>query len=78
MKEIEGIEQEIYYDKKIKKLNIELADDKGRPLILFQDWTKKSKCKTLITLHIKEAIELKSIIDKLVVGYLEDKIENKS
>lgn len=67
----------IYYDKKCDKLNLELVKKKFRiPSnehyyeIHFQDWSKDNKSKTLLKLHIKEAIELKSIIDNLVYAAL--------
>lgn len=61
------------YDNKIKKLNLELGVDRiGTPLIQLQDWTKKNKSKPLVTLHIKEAIELKAVIDNLVFNYLDE------
>ena len=73
-----GEVKEIMYDKKIKKLNVELAkiniaiSSRGHdmPLILFEDWTQDKKIKHLFTLHIKEAIELKAILDKLLFDYL--------
>ncbi len=75
-KEICGTEKVINYDKKIKKLNLMLAKDEfGCPIIIFQDWTGVDS-KDLFRLHIKEAIELKSDIDMLVINYLEDKDKN--
>lgn len=66
-----GEEKEIFYDTKVKKLNLELCIDKlGTPIIRFQDWTGK-KNKSLFQLHLKEAIELKSIIDNLFFDYVE-------
>lgn len=68
MKRICGETTDIIYDEHISKLNLELAlDPIGTPVILFEDWTKKGK--ELFTLHIKEAIELKGMIDNLVVDY---------
>jgi poly(3-hydroxyalkanoate) synthetase len=56
-------------DKRIKELNLELAKDSvGTPLIIIQDWTNE---KDIVRLHIKEAIELKSMIDRLVLDWLE-------
>ena len=56
---------DIGFDKNIKKLNLELIKDKiGCFCIEIQDWTKGET--TLVRLHIKEAIQLKSIIDNLV------------
>jgi|GEM_PF-3427912 len=68
---------DIFYDKDVRKLNLELVKDKiGTPMIIFQNWTGR-KCTNLLTLHIKEAIELKSIIDKLVLDYTEHLIEGE-
>ena len=69
--EVCGIEQEIHYDKEIMRLNLELVsvmlpDEEPYYEIHFQDWKKDGKCKTILKLHIKEALELKSIIDQLV------------
>lgn len=69
-----GHTKEINYDDKIKKINLELAyDNIGTPIIIFGDWTNKGK--DLFTLHIKEAVELKSIIDNLIIDYHENEIE---
>jgi len=63
-----GTEMELMYGK-VKKLNLELAKDElGCPAIIFQDWTGKSK--DLFRLHLKEANELKSVIDNLILDYL--------
>lgn len=72
MNEICGSVQEIMYDPKIDKLNLELVIANGIPLIVFEDWTE-DETRNLFRLHIKEAIELKSVIDQLVVDYLEEK-----
>jgi hypothetical protein len=62
---------DINYDKEIKQLNLELIkDENGTPIIKFQDWTGDGK--DLFSVHIKEAIRLKSVIDSLVVEYLEN------
>ena len=53
-----------------KKLNLELCTDAiGSPCILFSSWTKKRKEKDFFVLHLKEAIELKGIIDKLIFDW---------
>jgi len=75
--EICGEVLNINYDDKIKIINAELAQDSiGTNLIILQDWTKKSK--NIITLHIKEAIELKGVIDRLIYDSfdLKGEIEN--
>jgi len=76
MEKISGEVMDIHYDEKIEKLNLGLARDKcNSPVILFEDWTKEGE--HLLTLHIKEALELKAIIDKLVFDYtmeLEEKL----
>ena len=77
-KEIEicGEYKELFYDKKVKILNLELAKDSiGSPIIIFQDWTKKNKSKELFRVHIKEAIEIKAIIDNLIIDYYEELLE---
>jgi len=52
-----GNAHEIFYDGKVKRLNVELAfnnkNDMHIPLIILQDWTTKTS-KTLLKLHIKE------------------------
>lgn len=58
-------------------MDIILVKDYGTPLLVIYTGKKKSTTKKILTLHIKEAIELKSIIDKLVLDYLEEKIEDK-
>ena len=45
--------------------------------IKLQDWTNKHTSRDLVILHIKEAIELKSIIDNLVFDFLVNIQENK-
>jgi len=76
IKAICGETKDIMYDEKIKKLNLELVKDEiGTPLIIFQDWTNERDAKDILTLHIKETIELKSIIDNLVLAYTEDMLE---
>ena len=62
---------EIFYDKKIDKLDfslIEITDIDGgiNYKIAIENVTNNMKPKKLVELHIKEAIEIKSIIDKLV------------
>ena len=42
--------------------------------ICIQDWTKAKYSTTLVTLLIKEAIEIKSIIDKLIYDITMDEI----
>lgn len=76
-----GEVKDLFFDKYIKKLNLELVKvtDKHNNFhyeIHFQDWSKKNKSKTLFKLHIKDAIELKSMIDKFIVDMQEDMILN--
>lgn len=62
----------ICYDDWVKELNIQLVRRDGTDgyfVIKLQDWTRNNST-TLVTLHIKEAIELKSIIDNLVYAAL--------
>lgn len=71
--EISGEAIDIHYDKKINKLNIELAmSSLGGPIIIFQDYSNVGKSRDILTLHLKEAIALKSIIDNLVVDFITD------
>jgi hypothetical protein len=71
-KDICGITGKIHYDGEIEELNLELVrvgtKKDGYFAIEFQDWTDDDEpiAKTLIRLHIKEAIELKAKIDQLV------------
>ena len=77
-KEIEicGEYKELVYDKKVKILNLELAKDSiGSPIIIFQDWTKKNESKELFMVHIKEAVEIKAMIDNLIISYYEELLE---
>jgi len=72
--DIGGQVMDIHYDEKVKKLNLELIkvdDREGLDYfeIHIEDWTE-SKCPTLVRLHIKEAIALKSMIDNLVYDAL--------
>jgi len=71
-----GEVKDLFFDKNIKKLNLELVKltDKHSNYhyeIHFQDWSK-IESKTLFKLHIKEAIELKSMIDNFIVDMQED------
>lgn len=64
---------DLMYDEKIKKLNFELAKDKnGAPIIILQDWTKVNASKDLVKLHIKEAVEIKAVIDNIIIDYYEE------
>jgi hypothetical protein len=65
-----GQTKDLLYDKKISRLNIQLGEDQiGAPILVFEDWTQKDKAKELFRMHIKEAMELKSIIDQLIFDY---------
>ena len=65
--EICGEVIDIVFDDKVEKLNSELAISKeGAPLIILQDWTN-DRSKTLLKLHLKEAIELKAVFEKLIL-----------
>tara|TARA_Y100000310_G_scaffold78214_1_gene74851 strand:- start:1557 stop:1802 length:246 start_codon:yes stop_codon:yes gene_type:complete len=68
---------QLHFDENITLLNLELVRVDGKNdvpyyQVHFEDWTKKDKSKTLIKLHIKDAIQLKSIIDNLVIDMIED------
>ena len=59
---------DLFHDKKIQKLNAELAvTNIGAPVIILQDWTDEGKSKDLITLHLKDAIRLKAVFDSLII-----------
>jgi len=63
---IEGISMEILYDDKHNELDVELVKfRRDIPCIEFNVGNK-----TAFRLHILEAIELKSIIDKICFDYL--------
>jgi uncharacterized protein (DUF2249 family) len=65
-----GQVKELLYDHKVKNLNLQLVkDNTGSPIIIFEDWTNKEDGKELFRLHIKEAIELKSMIDNLIIDH---------
>lgn len=73
MESICGEVIDIMYDKKVKKLNLQLAkNETGAPVIILQDWTKKDESKDLVVLHLKEAIRLKAVIDNLVIDFITD------
>ena len=72
-----GESKSIAYDNRISMLNVELIIDKqGSPCIELQDWTKHERSRKLVRLHIHEAIELKAIIDKLLMDYHDDRLDN--
>ena len=76
-KSICGHIDSINYDRKIDKLNFELVRDvMGIPMIVFHDWSKK-RGREILRLHIKEAIQLKAIIDCFVIDYVEYLNEQK-
>ena len=77
IEEICGEVVEVMCDEKLKKLNLELGVSAiGTPVIIFQDWTEEEKSKDFFTLHIKEAIALKSVIDNLIVDWHTHQLEN--
>lgn len=73
---IGGKHFDIYYDRGIRTLSMDFAvNDIGSPLVIVSDWTGK-KAKELFTLHLDEALELKSTIDSMVlewINYLNEK-----
>ena len=67
-----GETKQILYDKNIKEIEFELfTDDNDIPLIAVNN-----NVGTFFTLHIKEAIELKSIIDNLIIDYNQKLIDD--
>lgn len=76
-----GEGKKIRYDQKTMSLDVELVrvllgedDDEGHYEIVFCDGSGKGE--EFFRLHIKEAIELKSIIDNLVFDSVIDMNEN--
>ena len=81
MTEMGGHVMDLHFDGKCEKLNIGLGTIKEfdeMPCIIFEDWTgdENAKTKRFFVMHIKAALELKSIIDSLVFDYLWDKTED--
>ena len=63
---------DLFHDKKITKLNAQLAVTKeGAPVIVLEDWSKKDKSRHLVTLHVKDALRLKAVFDCLVVDMVD-------
>ena len=78
--EISGIDMDLFYNRKKINLNIELVrvdlgDDAIYYELEFEDNTK-SKTKRFFTLHLKEAIELKAMIDCLIYDATRDEMDN--
>jgi len=68
-----GVETAIMYDPKIDKLNLELTvTESGCPLIYFEN---EEGTKVFFRMHLREVIELKSVIDNLVLDYNEFLVE---
>jgi len=67
-----GEMKEVHYDHKYSYLGVDLSSDKGTPIILFTGW-RDGKPKELFRLHLKEAVELKSVIDNALVSYVQEK-----
>lgn len=78
---IGGYTFETMYDERYKCIDLELVkvylskDDKEGHYQIHIDATTKKKFKNILKLHIKDAIELKSIIDNIVYDANEDKFE---
>jgi len=67
-KEICGEVIDLFHDKKIDKLNAELAvTELGAPVIVLQDWTKEEESEDLVMLHLKDAMRLKAVFDSLII-----------
>ena len=69
---VEGISMEILYDDKFAELDVELVKLRDIPCLEFNLGNK-----TAFRLHILEAIELKSLIEKLCFSYLWTESEKK-
>jgi len=67
IKRICGIDKEIFYDSKYKKIYVELVIKNDVPILQILEYETD---KVILELHITEAIELKSIIDTLCFDYL--------
>ena len=80
-----GCMDTICYDSRYTQIDVLFGMDKIKtPLITIvgekitgKKGKERIKSTNLLTLHIKEAIELKSVIDRLVVDYLEGLNEAK-
>lgn len=77
-----GTTLEIYYDDRYECIDLELVkvflskeDKEGHYQIHLEATLKDKKFKNLLKLHIKDAIELKSIIDNLVYDANQDNYE---
>lgn len=67
-----GIEKEFLMCS-IKKLNFELCKDSiGTPKVRIQDWSE-GKEKDLIIMHLTEFLQLKSVIDEIVLDFVMNK-----
>lgn len=73
---VSGIEMDLFYNKKKTKLNIELVRvDLGNDAIYYElDFTDDKK--RFFTMHLKEAIELKAMIDCMIYDATRDEMDN--
>lgn len=67
IKRICGIDKEIFYDSKYKKIYVELVIKNDVPILQILEYETD---KVILELHMKEAIELKSVFDTLCFDYL--------
>ena len=83
---IGGYTFETYYDRRYKNIDLELVRVVLNDKVLCHEeityyqinieaTTKNKKIKNILKLHIKDAIELKSIIDNLVYDANQDAVE---
>lgn len=81
-----GTVMNLFHDKKIKKINFNLircTNDYGGEIdvhyvVDLEDWTSKDdKVVHLVRFHIKDLIDLKSVIDNLVYEALNDETRVK-
>jgi len=72
IKRICGIDKRIFYDSRYKKIYVELVIKNNVPMLQI---IEHKTDKVILELHIKEAIELKSIFDVLCLDYLWNLIE---
>ena len=83
---IGGYTFETYYDQRYKNIDLELVRVVFKDKVLFHEeipyyqinieaTTKNKKIKTILRLHIKDAIQLKSIIDNMVYDANQDAVE---
>ena len=67
---------DLMYDANVSKLDVSVREIAGVPCIVFED-ASHEESRDLFVMHIKEAIELKSVIDTLVLDWQWTKMEKE-